>query len=273
VQAYTIPSALPSSSLRFLFISRPFSLQGKCATGIAKNELEGSAIPANMLYHAMKAAMMPNTPPARVRGTFGAPSSLRSRYEQPRQMKAIQTIMNRELKATVDFRVQSQTMKVKMNQAKIWYVVSTAMRYGYWTWLDTHVESQHGVEVRRLAAIRGRNLEAARDEYDGKTHPESAIGRQCGTTERVACDDGKQRSSTQFGNEHGLPSAISHMPANSWMNPPYASAGAMTMFGWFSPATPKLITLSRNVVNAKPASPRGAGLANLNGGGLYRPGW
>lgn len=78
-QAYTMPSALLASSSFFFFLSLPFSLHGKCATGMAKKEFEGSAIPANMLYQAMKAAMMPNAPPARVSGTFGVPSALRSR--------------------------------------------------------------------------------------------------------------------------------------------------------------------------------------------------
>lgn len=115
---YTIESSLTL----FLLSALPFSLQGKCTTGIAKNEFDGSRIPANILYHAMNAAIMPNTPPARVRPTCGRLSGVlrASRYAVPRQMKASHTMKNSELKASVDRIVSSQSRKVKMNQAKIW---------------------------------------------------------------------------------------------------------------------------------------------------------
>lgn len=116
IRLYTICESLFLFFLAFL----PLSDHGKWATGIMKKEFDGSAIPANILYQAMNAAMIPKAPPARVKGTFGAPPLfLASKYEHPRQMKASQTIINRLLKATVDLSVQSQTRKVKMNQAKI----------------------------------------------------------------------------------------------------------------------------------------------------------
>ena len=71
----------------------------------------------------MNAAIIPNTPPARVSPTCGCPSAVlgASRYAAPRKMKASHTIMNSELKANVDLSVISQSRKVKMNQAKIWF--------------------------------------------------------------------------------------------------------------------------------------------------------
>jgi hypothetical protein len=117
----TTPYTIDSSSTLFFLCALPFSLHGKCTTGTAKNELDGSRIPASILYHAMNAAIMPNTPPARVSPTLGCPSAVlgASRYAAPRKMKASHTIMNSELKASVDLRVISQRRKVKMNQAKI----------------------------------------------------------------------------------------------------------------------------------------------------------
>jgi hypothetical protein len=58
------------------------------------------------------------------------------------------------------------------------------------------------------------------------------------------------------------------MPASNCTNPPYASAGAITIAGDARSRTPRLTALRRNVVNAKPESPSGAGLAKLFFGGL-----
>lgn len=97
---------------------------------------------------------------------------------------------------------------------------------------STHVESQRGVEAGRLAAVCSRDVEATGDEDYGKANPEAAVGAQCSATEsvafgRVSCYPCILTCARVFD----LPSAISHMPPNSWMNPPYASAGATTMFG------------------------------------------
>jgi len=60
---------------------------------------------------------MPNAPPALVNATFGVPPLLlASKYEVASIRKVNQTVRNRLLKATVDLSVQSQSMKVKMNQ-------------------------------------------------------------------------------------------------------------------------------------------------------------
>lgn len=45
------------------------------------------------------------------------------------------------------------------------------------------------------------------------------------------------------------------------------------ILGVWTPLVPKFIRLSKKVVRAKPASPNGAGLAMLDFGALYRPGW
>ena len=79
-------------------------------------------MPANMLYHAMKPAMMPSAPPALVSGTLGEPVGLfcASRYAHPRQMKLSQTLSKRLLNATVDLSVRSQSRNVKIIQPKMY---------------------------------------------------------------------------------------------------------------------------------------------------------
>merc|ERR1712014_408831 len=69
---YTPCSARAASLSTLLRLSRPFSDQGKWATGMRKKELLGSAIPARALYQAMKAAKIPNAPPAIMQPSCGA---------------------------------------------------------------------------------------------------------------------------------------------------------------------------------------------------------
>merc|ERR1711977_285385 len=69
---YTPCSARAASLSTLLRFSRPFSDQGKWATGMRKKELLGSAIPARALYQAMKAAKIPNAPPAIIQPSCGA---------------------------------------------------------------------------------------------------------------------------------------------------------------------------------------------------------
>lgn len=78
--------------------------------------LEVSAIPARALYQANRAARRPNAPPAMVRPWCGFPSASSLRYEMARKRKARSRVKKREKNATVDFRVQSRRMVVKMNQ-------------------------------------------------------------------------------------------------------------------------------------------------------------
>jgi hypothetical protein len=49
----------------------------------------------------------------------------------------------------------------------------------------TNVERERRIEVDRRG-IRRFDLEAAWDEDDGKTHPESTVGRQSSTTKDVS---------------------------------------------------------------------------------------
>jgi hypothetical protein len=74
-----------------------------------------SAIPAKALYQARNAARIPNPPPALMAVPFGAPLEW-SRYPIPRQRKARSRVKKSEKNATVDFRVQRRSKKVKMNQ-------------------------------------------------------------------------------------------------------------------------------------------------------------
>ena len=63
----------------------------------------------------MKAATIPNPPPAFCSDATGTPSVFKT-YAEPKKIKAIQTQKKRELKASVDLSVMDQTRKVKMNQ-------------------------------------------------------------------------------------------------------------------------------------------------------------
>jgi hypothetical protein len=131
------------SGLEFLS-SRPFSDQGKCATGMMKKlgERQGlaeltieigrdapqntttgrtylfevSAIPANALYQASNAASIPKTPPAMVSWGCTSPFGPCLMKEMARQRKARSKVKKSEKKATVDFRVQMSRIVVKMNQ-------------------------------------------------------------------------------------------------------------------------------------------------------------
>jgi hypothetical protein len=189
----TKPYTTESSSL--LRCDLPFSLHGKCTTGMAKNEFEGSARPANMLYHAMKAATMPNAPPATVSPWCGCPSAVlrASRYAVPRQMKVIQTVKKSELKASVERMVRIHRRKVKMNQAKIWEWEVCQFLLCRWTQeppmsgreYATNVESERGIKVDGRGICRF-NLEAAWDEDDSKADPESTVGRQRSATKDVS---------------------------------------------------------------------------------------
>ncbi|KAI7341042.1 hypothetical protein KC340_g91 [Hortaea werneckii] len=89
---YTLSLASLSFLSLFAFLrSRPFSLQGKWTTGIMKNELLGSAMPAIMLYQAMNAAAIPNPPPSRVSVGSGTPSLLAASSKQPSDLNMTST--------------------------------------------------------------------------------------------------------------------------------------------------------------------------------------
>lgn len=108
-----------SFSLSAFFSSLTLSLHGKWTTGITKKLLLLSAIPASILYHAKKAAIIPNAPPALVRATFAAPSTLAT-YALPSIKYVNHTKSNSEENATVDFSVQVHKMKVNMNQPNMY---------------------------------------------------------------------------------------------------------------------------------------------------------
>lgn len=84
--------------------------------GDSSTNLE-SAIPANALYQAKKAASMPKTPPAfcRPRAAVSAPLFL-AYSEQKRNKKARSRVKKRLKNMMVERRVQSRRMVVKMNQ-------------------------------------------------------------------------------------------------------------------------------------------------------------
>lgn len=65
--------------------------------------------------------MIPRPPPARVNGTLGVPLGLfcASTYAIPRHMYVSHTVNKSRLNASVDLSVQSQSMKVKIIQAKM----------------------------------------------------------------------------------------------------------------------------------------------------------
>ena len=122
---------------------------------------------------------MPNTPPARVKPTCGCPSAVlgASRYAAPRQMNAIHTIANSELKASVDLRVKSQRRKVKMNQAKIWLWLALVWGEFRWSVWATNVERKCRVKVESRSAVGFFDLEASWDQDDGQAYPETTVRR------------------------------------------------------------------------------------------------
>jgi hypothetical protein len=63
----------------------------------------------------VKAAIIPNAPPALRRPVWGAPP-LCSKYARPRNRNAKSRVKKRVKKATVERRVQMSNRKVKMNQ-------------------------------------------------------------------------------------------------------------------------------------------------------------
>ena len=63
-----------------------------------------------------------------------------SRYAVPRKIKAIQTMKNSELKASVDLRVRIHSRNVKMNQAKIWDERFGQFRFATREHLDGYVD-------------------------------------------------------------------------------------------------------------------------------------
>lgn len=138
--------------------------------------------------------------------------------------------------------------------------------------LLAYVEGESGIVVWSLSAVCFSDSEAAGDFEDREAHPKAAVRSEGAASEGVAWDrvsqvfktaEGRRRRSLEY-----VPTAISHMPASSWMKPPYASAGAMTMVDWLRFLVPRLTKLSKNVVNANPASPRGTGFAICVFGGL-----
>ncbi len=77
---------------------------------------ESSAIPARALYQARKAANSAKKPPALIMEAFGMPFASRWRYPIPSSMNAISSEKNSEKNATVERRVHSTRIVVKMNQ-------------------------------------------------------------------------------------------------------------------------------------------------------------
>ena len=73
-------------------------------------------MPAKALYHARNAARSPKNPPALMTGGFGWLAALRWRYPMPRRRKAISSVKNKRKKATVERRVATRRMVVKINQ-------------------------------------------------------------------------------------------------------------------------------------------------------------
>jgi hypothetical protein len=65
-------------------------------------------------------------------------------------------------------------------------LVSFVLRFvGIWMDMWTNVERERRIEVDRRG-IRRFDLEAAWDEDDGKTHPESSVRRQSSATKDVS---------------------------------------------------------------------------------------
>jgi hypothetical protein len=111
-------TSLMLSAFDFL-LCLPSSLHGKCNTGTKKKVLPLSAIPANMFHQAINAATIPKEPPARFKAWLGVVTPFMVvvyMYPVASMRKVSHTVRKREEKATVDLRVRSQRMKVKMNQ-------------------------------------------------------------------------------------------------------------------------------------------------------------
>lgn len=72
-----------------------------------------------MFHQAINAATIPKAPPARFREWLGVVTPLTvvvNMYPVASMRKVSHTVRKSEEKATVDLRVSSQRMKVKMNQ-------------------------------------------------------------------------------------------------------------------------------------------------------------
>lgn len=74
-----------------------------------------SAIPANALYQASKAAAIPNAPPALIKELLGAPPVC-FWYPSAKNKKAKSRVRKSRKKATVDLRVQRRSIVVNTNQ-------------------------------------------------------------------------------------------------------------------------------------------------------------
>jgi hypothetical protein len=77
--------------------------------------LEESAIPAQALYQAQKAARRPKKPAAWITGFLGAPLEWRSQ-PIPRRRNVISSQKNKRKNMSVERRVQKSRIVVKMNQ-------------------------------------------------------------------------------------------------------------------------------------------------------------
>jgi hypothetical protein len=75
-----------------------------------------SAIPANALYHAKSAAKIPKYPPALINLVSVFPLSSAYKWPRKRKRNARSSVKKSMKKATVERRVQSRRMVVKMNQ-------------------------------------------------------------------------------------------------------------------------------------------------------------
>lgn len=81
-----------------------------------KKLLEVSAIPAKALYQAKKAAARPKAPPPRMRPVLGSPAAFSYMYAHASRRNAMSRVKKSRKKASVDLKVQTSRMVVKMNQ-------------------------------------------------------------------------------------------------------------------------------------------------------------
>lgn len=85
-------------------------------TGMMKKLFEVSAIPARALYQAKKAAANPKPPPALTQEGLGWSSEFSYMYAMASMRKARSRVKKRRKNARVDFKVQTRSTVVKINQ-------------------------------------------------------------------------------------------------------------------------------------------------------------